>query len=62
MPQTSPPDSRWIVLKFGGTSVSKRERWDTIGRLAAERMRLHDARALLVVSALEGVTNAHTAS
>ena len=58
MPQTSPPDSRWIVLKFGGTSVSKRERWDTIGRLAAERMRLHDARALLVVSALEGVTNA----
>ena len=28
---------RWIVLKFGGTSVSKRERWDTIGKLAGER-------------------------
>jgi len=30
------PD-RWIVLKFGGTSVSRRERWDTIGRIARER-------------------------
>ena len=26
-----------MVLKFGGTSVSRRNRWDTIGRLAAER-------------------------
>ena len=58
MPQTAPPNTRWIVLKFGGTSVSKRDRWDTIGRLAAERMRLHDSRALVVVSALAGVTNA----
>ncbi len=23
---------RWVVLKFGGTSVSRRNRWDTIGR------------------------------
>ncbi|MBS0199990.1 MAG: aspartate kinase, partial [Proteobacteria bacterium] len=55
MPQiVSPP--RWIVLKFGGTSVSKRERWDTIGKLASER-RAEGARVLVVVSALSGVTN-----
>ena len=50
-------DARWLVLKFGGTSVSKRERWDTIGRLAAERAAANDARVLVVVSALSGVTN-----
>ena len=27
-----PPD--WVVLKFGGTSVSARERWDSVGRIA----------------------------
>ena len=37
---TSPaPDDRWLVLKFGGTSVSKRGRWDNIGRLAEGRAR-----------------------
>ena len=51
------PSKRWLVLKFGGTSVSKRERWDTIGRLAAERATAEDARVLVVVSALSGVTN-----
>ncbi|MEO5565136.1 MAG: bifunctional aspartate kinase/diaminopimelate decarboxylase [Luteimonas sp.] len=48
---------RWIVLKFGGTSVSRRERWDTIGRLASERAARVDARVLVVVSALSGTTN-----
>ncbi len=48
---------RWIVLKFGGTSVSRRERWDTIGRLARERAETTGARVLVVVSALSGVTN-----
>ncbi|HWS78222.1 MAG TPA: bifunctional aspartate kinase/diaminopimelate decarboxylase [Thermomonas sp.] len=47
----------WLVLKFGGTSVSKRERWDTIGQLAAERAATEGARVLVVVSALSGVTN-----
>ena len=47
----------WMVLKFGGTSVSKRHRWDTIGRLAAQRADEDDARVLVVVSALSGVTN-----
>jgi bifunctional diaminopimelate decarboxylase / aspartate kinase len=47
----------WFVLKFGGTSVSRRHRWDTIGRLAKKRVDDHDARVLVVVSALSGVTN-----
>lgn len=48
---------RWVVLKFGGTSVSRRNRWDTIGTLAAKRLQEDDARVLVVVSALSGVTN-----
>ncbi len=59
---TRPPasDAGWLVLKFGGTSVSKRTRWDTIGRLAAARLQ-ETPRVLVVVSALSGVTNALTA-
>jgi len=48
----------WIVLKFGGTSVSKKSRWDTIGKLMQRRADEDDARVLVVVSALSGVTNA----
>ena len=59
-PSSLPPDGvgpdAWIVLKFGGTSVSKRHRWDNIGRIASERAA--HARVLVVVSALSGVTNA----
>ncbi len=51
------PASDWIVLKFGGTSVSARNRWDTIGRLMRERVEQEQARVLVVVSALSGVTN-----
>src|SRR4249919_1572101 len=51
------PASDWIVLKFGGTSVSARSRWDTIGRLMRERAEKEQARVLVVVSALSGVTN-----
>ncbi|MBC7988006.1 MAG: bifunctional aspartate kinase/diaminopimelate decarboxylase [Luteimonas sp.] len=57
MPTTTPHPQRWIVLKFGGTSVSRRHRWDTIGRLARQRAQDDDARVLVVVSALSGVTN-----
>ena len=57
MPSSS-SSSPWIVLKFGGTSVSQRVRWDTIGRLARERHEAEHARVLVVVSALAGVTNA----
>nr|MBA3486441.1 aspartate kinase [Lysobacter sp.] len=47
----------WVVLKFGGTSVSRRHRWDTIGQLAGKRMAEEGVRVLVVVSALSGVTN-----
>ena len=66
MPEThfadSPHAGPWIVLKFGGTSVLRRHRWDTIGRLAKQRADDGDAsgvntRVLVVVSALSGVTN-----
>ncbi|MEJ7746304.1 MAG: bifunctional aspartate kinase/diaminopimelate decarboxylase, partial [Luteimonas sp.] len=53
-----PATDRWIVLKFGGTSVSQRARWDTIGMLARQRAEDNGARALVVVSALTGITNA----
>ncbi|TZF87745.1 bifunctional aspartate kinase/diaminopimelate decarboxylase [Cognatilysobacter lacus] len=49
--------TRWVVLKFGGTSVSRRSRWDTVGRLAARRAREEGVRVLVVVSALSGITN-----
>jgi len=48
----------WIVLKFGGTSVSQRHRWNTVGRLMRERADETGARVLVVVSALSGITNA----
>ncbi len=54
---TLPANAPWIVLKFGGTSVSTPERWATIRTLAASR-RAEGARVLLVVSALSGVTDA----
>src|SRR4249919_2355332 len=55
--ESAVPGDRWVVLKFGVTSVSRRHRWDTIGRLAAERAREEGVRVLVVVSALSGVTN-----
>jgi diaminopimelate decarboxylase/aspartate kinase len=49
-------DQRWIVLKFGGTSVASLEGWRTIAREAATRAAQH--RVLLVCSALAGTTDA----
>jgi bifunctional diaminopimelate decarboxylase / aspartate kinase len=49
--------SDWVVLKFGGTSVSRRHRWDTIGKLMQKRAGEENSRVLVVVSALSGVTN-----
>lgn len=47
---------KWIVLKFGGTSVAGREQWETIGSIAGAR-RAEGFRVLLVCSAVAGVTN-----
>ena len=55
MPFPSSAPDRWTVLKFGGSSVSSRARWDTIGTIAAARAA--HSRVLIVVSALSGVTN-----
>ncbi len=45
-----------VVLKFGGTSVSTRGRWETIGQVAAAR-RAEGHAVVLVCSAMAGVTN-----
>jgi diaminopimelate decarboxylase/aspartate kinase len=46
----------WIVVKFGGTSVSTRPRWDTICRIARD-WHARGKRVLIVVSALSGITD-----
>jgi diaminopimelate decarboxylase/aspartate kinase len=50
------PTAPWVVVKFGGTSVSTRARWETIRRIAA-RHRARGRRVLIVVSALSGITD-----
>lgn len=49
-------DRPWVVLKFGGTSVSTRERWETIGDVVQARLDAGE-RPLVVCSALSGVSN-----
>ena len=48
--------TRWVVLKFGGTSVSTPERWLVIAGLAARRI-AEGLRPLIVCSALSGISN-----
>jgi bifunctional diaminopimelate decarboxylase / aspartate kinase len=48
--------SFWVVLKFGGTSVSSLESWTNIERVVAERCS-GGARVLIVHSALAGITD-----
>jgi diaminopimelate decarboxylase/aspartate kinase len=52
----SSPDPRWVVLKFGGTSVSSAANWHSIGRIASARL-APGARVLIVHSALSGITD-----
>jgi diaminopimelate decarboxylase/aspartate kinase len=52
MPSDSP---RWIVLKFGGTSVSTAANWATIASIVRERLE-QGYRPFVVHSALAGVT------
>ncbi len=51
-----PASARWIVCKFGGTSVATRARWDTIVAIARERL-AEGLRPVLVCSALDGVSD-----
>jgi len=48
--------SAWIVLKFGGTSVSTLANWTNIARVAAARS-AGGARVLIVHSAVTGITD-----
>ena len=48
--------SEWIVLKFGGTSVSSLANWCNIVRVAADRA-CDGARVLIVHSAVSGITD-----
>ena len=48
--------SAWIVLKFGGTSVSSLTNWLNIAKVAAAR-RAAGARVLIVHSAVTGITD-----
>ncbi|WP_243664734.1 amino acid kinase family protein [Rhodothermus marinus] len=48
---------RWIVLKFGGTSVSTLPRWETIARIIRDRL-AEGLRPVVVCSALSGISNA----
>ena len=49
-------DRQWVVMKFGGTSVSSNSCWSTICQQATARL-TEGKRVLIVVSALSGVTN-----
>jgi diaminopimelate decarboxylase/aspartate kinase len=56
----APPDiaaSGWVVMKFGGTSVSSAACWDTIAQLLRNRLG-DDLQPVVVHSALQGVSNA----
>jgi bifunctional diaminopimelate decarboxylase / aspartate kinase len=48
--------ARWIVLKFGGTSVSTRPNWDNIAQIARRRL-AEGAPVLIVHSAVSGITD-----
>ena len=50
------PVTSWIVLKFGGTSVSSLANWRNIAEVLRQR-RATGARVLVVHSALTGMTD-----
>ncbi len=51
------PESPWVVMKFGGRSVSTAENWAIIATLVRERL-AEGVRPVIVHSALVGVSNA----
>ncbi len=55
-PSSASPQAAWVVLKFGGTSVSSRANWLRIAAVVRERLE-GGARVLVVHSALSGITD-----
>jgi bifunctional diaminopimelate decarboxylase / aspartate kinase len=53
---TATSSASWIVLKFGGTSVSSLKNWQNIAQVVRARAR-SGARVLIVHSALSGITD-----
>jgi len=53
---TTPADVSWVVLKFGGTSVSTAPNWHRIAAIARERSQ-DGTHVLIVHSALSGITD-----
>jgi diaminopimelate decarboxylase/aspartate kinase len=51
------PDSPWVVLKFGGRSVSTASNWAVVAQLIRDRL-AEGVRPVVVHSALVGVSNA----
>ncbi len=49
-------ESPWVVMKFGGTSVSTAQNWATIANLVRSRVR-QNLKPVIVHSALRGVSN-----
>ncbi len=47
---------RWVVLKFGGTSVSSLEAWETVARVVRERC-AEGVRPVVIHSALAGISD-----
>lgn len=47
----------WLVLKFGGTSVASKEKWDVIRNILSEKQN-EGQRVLVVHSALSGISDA----
>jgi diaminopimelate decarboxylase/aspartate kinase len=53
----APRGQSWIVLKFGGTSVSSLANWRNIADVISARLQAGPARVLVVHSAVSGITD-----
>lgn len=54
--ETPYPDSPWVVMKFGGSSVATAENWGRIAQLLRDRLE-EGVRPFVCHSALQGVSN-----
>jgi diaminopimelate decarboxylase/aspartate kinase len=56
MADSTPAASPWVVLKFGGTSVSSVANWKNIAAVVRDRL-AEGMRPVIVHSALSGITD-----